>query len=343
MFKQQTTIWQSFSHTTVNTPKKIPIKQSNKIKICIKDNLNTLPLFSSSNIRQKGRRKLKFIHSNDVPLHTKDNDDNIKRKIKTHFHNFIVCYLNKLMKNSLSSKRQIKFRKISSRITQDITISFNKILLNTPIKDIIIQVSSKFKNKDINLNYIEKIAKLNENNNLDIHLIELNKILNLTYREMFEKYYLLSTKQIFINEKNDESFETHINNLINKYGFEYTMKFKQNAENFINFYLYSKQRVHRNLNNQKNQNFSEENKNSDSEINNLKDSLNAKNNFVEIKKEKRYFEIIRNKSIIDNSNSKTQPDSSGNSINDEEEKNEKKESNLLGKKRCGPFNVLLCD
>ena len=54
-------------------------------------------------------------------------------------------------------------------------------------------------------------------------------------------------KELFQNEKYDESFETHINNLINKYGFEYTMKFKQNAENFINFYLYSKQRVHRNF------------------------------------------------------------------------------------------------
>ena len=341
MFKPQTNIWQSFNHITINTPKKIPIKQSNKIKICIKDNLNTLPLFSSSNIRQKGRRKLKSTHPNDVPLHTKDNDDNIKRKIKTHFHNFIVCYLNKLMKNSLCPKRQIKFRKISSRITQDITISFNKILLNTPIKDIIIQVSSKFKNKDINLNYIEKLSKLNENNNLDIHLIELNKILNLTYKEMFEKYYLKSTKQIFINDKNDESFETHINHLINKYGFEYTMKFKQNAENFINFYLYSKQRIPKNL---KNQNFSEESKNSEYEIKNLKNSLNAKNSFPQTKKEKRYFEIIRNNSVIDNSNSKTQPDSSGNSINEEEEKNEKTENkNLIGKKRNGPFNVLLCN
>ena len=245
------------------------------------------------------------------------------------------------MKNSLCPKRQIKFRKISSRITQDITISFNKILLNTPIKDIIIQVSSKFKNKDINLNYIEKLSKLNESNNLDIHLIELNKILNLTYKEMFEKYYLKSTKQIFINDKNDESFETHINHLINKYGFEYTMKFKQNAENFINFYLYSKQRIPKNL---KNQNFSEESKNSEYEIKNLKNSLNAKNSFPQTKKEKRYFEIIRNNSVIDNSNSKTQPDSSGNSINEEEEKNEKTENkNLIGKKRNGPFNVLLCD
>ena len=48
---------------------------------------------------------------------------------------------------------------MSSKITQDITISFNKKLMNTSIKDILIQVSNKFKDRDINLYYIVESLK----------------------------------------------------------------------------------------------------------------------------------------------------------------------------------------
>ena len=363
MFKAPTNIWQSFDYPFFSNPitTKINLKQSNKIKICIQEGVN-LPLFSNTNpeknVRKKGRRKLKFIESNEAPLHTKDNDDNIKRKVKTHFHNFIVAYLNMLMKNSIKTKRQYKIRKLSSKITQDITIGFNKILLNTSMKNILAQVSSKFKNKDINLYYIEKISNFNESNlENSINVSKLNEIFNMTYREMFENYYLKSTKALFQNEKYDESFETHINNLINKYGYEYAMKFKQNAENFIKFYISSKQRVHRipisnsaKTNTENNNVFiSEKNnfeinkdkQNSQTEINNLKKCLNGKNDTNEnsiAKGDKKYFEIIRDNIVSDGNNYKTQTNSSGNSTVSEEG-----DKTLLNKKRNGPFNVWFCE
>ena len=359
MFKAPTDIWQSFDPTIAFklTTTKISLKQSNKIKICIQEGVN-IPLFSNSNpeknVRKKGRRKLKLINSNEVPLHTKDNDDNIKRKVKTHFHNFIVAYLNMLIKNTIKTKRQYKIRKLSSKITQDITIGFNKILINTTMKNILTQVSSKFKNKDINSYYIDKITNFNENNlENNININHLNTIFNITYREMFENYYLKSTKELFQNEKYDESFETHLNNLINKYGFEYAMKFKQNAENFIKFYINSKQRVHRipinNCNKKNNSNkdnifiseksnfgINEDNKNSETEINNLKKCLNEKNNIT--KNDKKYFEIIKDSIFSDGNNFKTHTNSSRNSTDGEEG-----DKNLLNKKRNGPFNVWFSD
>ena len=36
-----------------------------------------------------------------------------------------------------------------SKITQDVTISYNKKLMETPVKDVLVQVSNKFKDKDM--------------------------------------------------------------------------------------------------------------------------------------------------------------------------------------------------
>ena len=72
---------------------------------------------------------------------------------------------------------------MSSKITQDITISYNKKLMETPIKEILIQVSNKFKNKDINLYYIEKISQIKGNNLVkNGNVNNLNDILNIPYK-----------------------------------------------------------------------------------------------------------------------------------------------------------------
>ena len=275
----------------------------------------------------------------DFALHTKDNDDNIKRKVKTHFHNFIVAYLNMLIKNTIKAKRQYKFRKMSSKITQDITISYNKKLMDTPIKDILIQVSHKFKNKDINLYYIQKISQIKGVNSINsANINTLNEILNIPYKDMMNNFYLKSTKKLFENEKNDESFEKHIENLMNKYGYNYAMKFKKNAETFVDFYVTSKQRNHRN--NAEISSLSEDKENQN-EIKNLKMSLdeNEKNG-------KKFFEIKREISGTDSSKCNTiqtqsQSGSYEDSEQEENEKNEKENKNFLNKKRGCLFNVFL--
>ena len=45
------------------------------------------------------------IFSKDV--HSKENDDNIRRKIKCHFHNFIINYFNNLIKEKKKRKFKI--------------------------------------------------------------------------------------------------------------------------------------------------------------------------------------------------------------------------------------------
>ena len=336
------TIWRQLSPLNISSIQSNFSKKLSKIKICIPLQEQTLPQyntisFSDKKKRKKGRRKLRPGQDYELALHTKDNDDNIKRKVKTHFHNFIVAYLNMIIKQTLKTKRQYKFKKMCSKITQDVTISYNKKLMDTPVKDILVQVSNKFKDKDINLYYIEKISAIKSNNlNENEGIDTLKQILNTSYKDMMNNFYLKSTKNLFENEKNDESFEKHIENLINKYGYNYAMKFKQNAENFVNFYISSKQRNHKG---NKEDLFSNEK--------NEKDK-NTTFNCLNMNLEKKFFEIIRdNNNTSEGAKSITTPTRSqsdscdGLSDREENEKNDKdKDKDFLNRKRKCIFNVL---
>ena len=339
-------IWRQISPPNFPSSQTIFFKKISKIKICVAppNPISQKIQISEEKVKRKrGRRKLKSGENYEIALHTKDNDDNIKRKVKTHFHNFIVAYLNMLIRQTLKTKRIYKFKKMCSKITQDVTISYNKKLMETPVKDVLVQGSNKFKDKDINLYYIEKIMQIksnNENENLGINA--LKDILNMSYKDMMNNFYLKSTKNLFENEKIDESFEKHIENLIIKYGFNYAMKFKQNAENFVNFYVMSKQRNHKNndipnlFNSEKEQN----------EIKKLKLSLNEENGLLNGKNGKKFFEIIRDNSTGDNSKCntiQTQSQSGSCDAGSEQEENDKNEKNkmFLNKKRNCLFNVFL--
>ena len=341
-FIQSPNIWRHVSPVYFSPSQIIFPKKFSKIKFCvplsntIKHTTHTINT-QIKNKRKRGRRKLKSGEEYELALHTKDNDDNIKRKVKTHFHNFIVAYLNMLIRQTLKTKRIYKFKKMCSKITQDVTISYNKKLMDTPIKDVLVQVSNKFKDKDINLYYIEKIMQMKSNNEFEnIGINTLKEILNTSYKDMMNNFYLKSNKKLFENEKLDESFETHIENLIIKYGYNYAIKFKQNAENFVQFYISSKQRNHKGINNSIN-NTQEKNQNYD----NLKMSLNNnKSNILNLneKVEKKFFEIIRDNTIGDVSKSITtltmsQSDSCDGS-------SDREEKSFLNRKRKGIFDVV---
>ena len=60
--------------------------------------------------KKRGRIKHKSTKNNErVGIHDKYSDDNIKRKVKTHFHNFIIALLNK--KSSLILNKEIDLGK----------------------------------------------------------------------------------------------------------------------------------------------------------------------------------------------------------------------------------------
>ena len=167
-------------------------------------------------------------------IHNKFSNDNVKRRLKALFHNYIINLLNNLMKQKLKVNK-IKFVKISSKITKEIGIEYNRKLLGKQIKDIIINVSDKYQNKDNNKECIEYIKKQKDNE-------EIIQILNMTYRDLYSNYYLKSIK----NDMSDSnSYEEHKENLLKEYGKEYLNIFIENAEKFVDFFTYGKNRKSR--------------------------------------------------------------------------------------------------
>ena len=121
--------------------------------------------------------------------------------------------------------------KINSKITKDITIEYNRALLNKRIKDIIVDISNKYIDKDNNKKCIKFIEE-QENNE------EIIKILNMTYKDLYTNYYLVSNK----NDTKENSFEEHKEILMKEYGQQYLEKYIENSEIFIDFFIYGKNR-----------------------------------------------------------------------------------------------------
>ena len=170
----------------------------------------------------------------DYKIHDRDSPDNIRRKVKTHFHNFMVALLNMKIRQFLQMDEN--FGKIAFKMTQDLSVEYNQKLFKTKIKDIIIVMSNKYSNKNRNKIILNEIMKRLDKNN------ELILLLNLNYEDLYLDYYLQSNKETFKGEENDESYETHQEKLKKKFGNKYENKFKNIAESLIDFFYNCKKR-----------------------------------------------------------------------------------------------------
>ena len=236
--QNQNNIWKNIE----NKNKRIRTKFIKKKKIEIRE-VERPVLKNKSHLKnqllkkKRGRKKLNDYNDYDdsilIVKHDRNSDDNLKRKVKTHFHNYIIALLNSKLKLE-PGKEKLKFVKINSEITQNITIEYNQNLFKKPIKDIVIQTSEKYQNKNINrecINYIMSTESIN---------YEVINLLNKTYEDMYLNYYLKSTKDSFDSQPN-ESYESHKEKL-KKFGNEYLNRYIKNAENLLNFYATAKKR-----------------------------------------------------------------------------------------------------
>ena len=174
----------------------------------------------SQEIKQEEEKGEKIVHS-------KFSNDNIKRRIKGLFNNYIINLLNDLIKKKFR-KTKIKFVKMDIKNTKDIGIEFNRNLLSKPIKEIIIDVSNKYQDLNNNKNCI-KFIKEQKNNE------EIINLLNMSYKDIYSNYYLVS-------KDSENSFEAHKEKVLETCGKEYLEKFVNNAEGFIDFFMNGKNR-----------------------------------------------------------------------------------------------------
>ena len=141
-------------------------------------------------IKQKSRVGRKPKLSKIFSEHTKFSDDNILRKIKVKFFHKLVNYLNSIIISKYIKKIKV-LKPLIGKINQNNAINFNKILLNTKLKDIfsLYEINGKFKlfEKDHNKTIIENIYKEN--------IRELIDILEMTFFEVFKIFRDLNETQ----------------------------------------------------------------------------------------------------------------------------------------------------
>ena len=200
----------------------------------LKDKISNISICQFITIK-KGRKfksfdgELKNKNNYNVKrVHNKFSNDNVRRRIKALFNNYIIKLLNCLVKKRFKRIR-MKFVRVNSRITKNISIEYNRNLLDQKIKDIIIDISKKYQNKDNNIKLI-KFIETQENTE------EIQNIFNMTYKDLYTDYYLKSTK----NDNQDNSYEAHKEKLLAINGKEYLDKYIQNSENFVEFFTNGK-------------------------------------------------------------------------------------------------------
>lgn len=143
------------------------------------------PLLTSSSNDSLSNRQLK-----ESSIHTKYYFDNILRKIKVLYHQFLIHFINNCIKKQFPTMKTLSIKKLDGKRTQDITLSHNKTLLQYTLKEILLQfVSRKYTDivkhqNEKNINYI-----INESN-------EMKRIFDMTYEMIYNELFLNENKSI---------------------------------------------------------------------------------------------------------------------------------------------------
>ena len=140
--------------------------------------------------KKKRGRKIKEKKSKYKREHKFDSQDNILRKIQTHFLNFIIYFLNIILKDQ---DFKLEFMKLNYKFKRQIKASFIHSLKSKSIKEIITnEISRKY--KTLNKNYNSQICEVIKNN------IIINNILSENYLSFFKNVYFKSNNIIDLKE-----------------------------------------------------------------------------------------------------------------------------------------------
>ena len=168
------------------------IEQIKFFKTQTKTKKNSFKQIKKINKVHKGRRK-KEDYSYKNPKHSRKSFDNLLRKIKVLYHNFIIGFLNNYILKIFGTQKLI-FRKFSGKVTKNISKNYNKKLAKITLKNFIenTEISNKYNhNKDKNKKNCEKLFSSNEN---------FRKILNFSYLNFYKKFFLCKNKEFLIKK-----------------------------------------------------------------------------------------------------------------------------------------------
>jgi hypothetical protein len=197
--------------------------------------------FEIFNLKNKkiGRHK-KF--SQEFRLKTKNNPDNIFRKIKVHFFNFILKFLNLSIKSYFGFQKY-KFLKLNQNVIKDSSIRFNKKIFSSNLFELnLFNISNKYANKNMFSNKI-LMDKLIEIDSSFLTIFEIK--LTILYSYYIDENCKNIIKNLIGLNEGIISFNEFIENEIQKNEFnsnnifvdnnEYIENVKNIGYNFFNF------------------------------------------------------------------------------------------------------------
>ena len=162
--------------------------------------------------------------------HTKYCYDNILRKIKVKFFNKLIKHINRII--SKKSKTKIKeLIPLKGYISQNNSIKFNTILLNTKLKDIFLNFKISGKYKLYEQSYNRKVIQTIYEENIQ----ELIEILELTFLEAFN--YFKGVNESHILNGMEKIYNVIEELRIKEKNGDYIDEFIKVAMNFENYYL----------------------------------------------------------------------------------------------------------
>lgn len=180
--------------------------------------------------KNMGRRKKEKKYKTKAS-HNKFNKDNIVRKIKIHFLNAGIKYINKkyseFQKIKLNRTKQKFLQKLEQKYTDYLTKKEEKIFLSKKLNEILSDTVSK-RCKNHNKDYNKKNIKKLINNGEPKNLIEF---LDKTIEDVYRIY--ISEEKDKIPEFNLENDLTLIEEDINEKGENYKIKYKEYALDLI--------------------------------------------------------------------------------------------------------------
>ena len=137
-------------------------------------------------------RKIACKSENDRKKHTKDDYDNINRKIQVHFITFIIKLSNDIISQVFEKNKDFYFRNINYELKKCVNFEHMENLKNLSIKEILLfPVSEKYKKGNENEIYNEIIY-----NNIINSAEWLSEFFNMNYLNLFKKYYFNINKRL---------------------------------------------------------------------------------------------------------------------------------------------------
>ena len=173
---------------------------------------NTEDLYSKNKIfeiekksRKKSGRKRTRDNGNSNKIHSKNDYDNIIRKIQVHYHNFLVSFFNEILKYFGINQ---KFLKIDYEFKKDVKLKNVENLKTKEIGEILRQnISPKYREKYNNDKEI--------NNKLYLEVIKydnIRKILSEKYINIFKNFYYKNKRDL-----NDYGLNIQLSNNVKTY------------------------------------------------------------------------------------------------------------------------------